>query len=45
MSFHIGTGSWADTAYQKLLVAPGVQAKERLRAYAAWFDHVEVNAS
>lgn len=45
MIFHIGTGSWADPEYKKLLVAPDVPAKERLRAYAAWFDHVEVNAT
>lgn len=45
MDFRIGTGSWADPQYKKLLVAPGVPAKERLKAYAAWFDHVEVNAS
>ena len=45
MSFHIGIGSWADPEYKKLLVAPGVPAKERLKAYAAWFDHVEVNSS
>ena len=45
MSLHLGTGSWADAAYKTLLTAPGVPAKERLRAYSAWFDHVEVNAS
>ncbi len=45
MAFYIGTGSWADPEYKKLLVAPGVPAKERLKAYAAWFDHVEVNSS
>jgi len=42
---HIGTGSWADPDYKKLLTAPGVPARERLRAYAAWFNHVEVNSS
>ncbi|HEY0946151.1 MAG TPA: DUF72 domain-containing protein [Opitutaceae bacterium] len=45
MIFHIGTGSWADPEYKKLLAAPDVPAKERLRAYTAWFDHVELNAS
>ncbi|HEX2099764.1 MAG TPA: DUF72 domain-containing protein, partial [Candidatus Synoicihabitans sp.] len=43
MRYHLGIGSWADPEYKKLLVAPGVPAKERLRAYAAWFDHVELN--
>jgi uncharacterized protein YecE (DUF72 family) len=44
MQYHIGIGSWADPEYKKLLVAPpGVPAKDRLRAYAAWFDHVELN--
>jgi uncharacterized protein YecE (DUF72 family) len=45
MKLHLGTGSWADPEYKKLLVAPGVTAKERLKAYAAWFNHVEVNSS
>ena len=45
MHFQIGIGSWADPEYKKLLVAPGVPAKERLKSYAAWFDHVEVNSS
>ena len=45
MRLHLGTGSWADADYKKLLVAPGTTAKERLKAYAAWFNHVEVNSS
>lgn len=45
MQLHIGTGSWADADYKKLLVAPEASAKERLKAYAAWFNHVEVNSS
>src|SRR3954471_4697726 len=45
MTLHIGTGSWADAEYKALLVAPGVAAKDRLKAYARWFDHVEVNSS
>lgn len=45
MHLHLGTGSWADADYKKLLVAPGTTARERLKAYAAWFNHVEVNSS
>lgn len=45
MRLHLGTGSWADAAYKKLLTAPGTTAKERLKAYAAWFNHVEVNST
>ncbi len=45
MKLHLGTGSWADADYKKLLTAPGTTAKERLKAYAAWFNHVEVNSS
>lgn len=45
MRLHLGIGSWADAEYKKLLTAPGTAAKERLKAYAAWFKHVEVNSS
>lgn len=46
MPFHLGTGSWADPEYRRLLVAPpGVPASQRLAAYASAFAHVEVNAT
>jgi uncharacterized protein YecE (DUF72 family) len=45
MRLHLGIGSWADADYKKLLTAPNTTAKERLKAYAAWFNHVEVNSS
>jgi uncharacterized protein YecE (DUF72 family) len=46
MAFRIGTGSWADPEYKPLLPAPtGALASERLRAYAAHFNHAEVNAT
>jgi uncharacterized protein YecE (DUF72 family) len=45
MSFHIGIGSWADAAYKNILTAPDVSAKDRLKAYTRWFNHVEVNST
>ena len=45
MVFRIGTGSWADPEYKTLLTAPGVPPGDRLQAYAAHFNHVEVNAT
>ena len=46
MKLHLGLGSWADPEYRALLTPPpGAKASERLKAYAAWFHHVEVNAT
>lgn len=46
MNFRIGTGSWADPEYKTLLPAPsGALASDRLRAYAAQFNHAEINAT
>jgi uncharacterized protein YecE (DUF72 family) len=45
MSLHLGLGSWADPEYTGVLYPKGLPAKERLRAYATHFKHVEVNSS
>jgi uncharacterized protein YecE (DUF72 family) len=45
MSIRVGLGSWADDAYRGVLYPPGLPAKNRLRAYAAIFGHVEVNST
>ncbi|HTO04803.1 MAG TPA: DUF72 domain-containing protein [Opitutus sp.] len=45
MAIRIGCGSWADEDYVGLLYPKELPAKERLRAYATWFERVEVNAS
>jgi uncharacterized protein YecE (DUF72 family) len=45
MSIRIGIGSWSDDAYRGVLYPPKLPAKERLRAYAQIFDHVEVNST
>jgi uncharacterized protein YecE (DUF72 family) len=41
----VGIGSWTDTEYTPLLFPKGVPSDERLKVYATWFDHVEVNSS
>ena len=41
----VGIGSWTDKEYTPLLFPKGVQSDERLKVYATWFDHVEVNSS
>ena len=45
MSIRIGIGSWADDEYRGVLYPPKLPAKDRLRAYAQIFDHVEVNST
>jgi len=45
MSIRVGLGSWSDAEYRGILYPPGLAAGERLRGYARWFSHVEVNAS
>jgi uncharacterized protein YecE (DUF72 family) len=45
MSIRIGIGSWSDDAYRGVLYPPRLPAKDRLRAYAQIFDHVEVNST
>lgn len=41
----VGIGSWTDKEYKGLLYPKGLPDNERLRTYATWFDHVEVNSS
>lgn len=41
----VGIGSWTDQEYKGLLYSKGLPDKERLKTYATWFDHVEVNSS
>jgi uncharacterized protein YecE (DUF72 family) len=41
----IGIGSWSDPEYTGVLFPKGVKPAERLKIYAEWFDHVEINAS
>jgi uncharacterized protein YecE (DUF72 family) len=41
----IGIGSWTDKEYKGLLFPKGTPDNERLKTYATWFDHVEVNSS
>src|SRR5688572_6771836 len=41
----VGMGSWTDKEYTPLLFPKGVPSDERLKVYATWFDHVEVNSS
>jgi uncharacterized protein YecE (DUF72 family) len=41
----IGIGSWTDKEYKGLLYPKGLPDNERLKTYATWFDHVEVNSS
>jgi uncharacterized protein YecE (DUF72 family) len=45
MSIRVGIGSWSDDEYRGVLYPPGLPAKDRLRAYATIFDHVEVNST
>jgi uncharacterized protein YecE (DUF72 family) len=45
MSIRVGIGSWSDDAYCGVLYPPGLPARDRLRAYGAVFDHVEVNST
>jgi len=45
MSLRIGCGSWGDDAYVGVLYPPKTPKARRLAAYAARFDHVEVNSS
>lgn len=45
MAIHVGCGSWADAEYTGILYPTGLPASQRLREYARWFDHVEVNSS
>ena len=41
----VGIGSWADPEYTGVLFPPGVKSDERLKIYANFFNHVEVNAT
>jgi len=41
----IGIGSWTDREYKGLLFPKGQPDKERLKTYAKWFRHIEVNSS
>jgi uncharacterized protein YecE (DUF72 family) len=41
----VGIGSWTDQEYKGLLYPKGLPDNERLKTYATWFDHVEVNSS
>jgi uncharacterized protein YecE (DUF72 family) len=45
MAIRVGCGSWADDEYAGLLYPRGLASAQRLREYAKWFDHVEVNSS
>ncbi len=44
MAIRVGCGSWADREYVGLLYPPGLPPAQRLREYAKWFNHVEVNS-
>lgn len=41
----VGIGSWADDEYVGVLYPNKLPAKERLRCYATYFNHVEVNST
>lgn len=41
----VGIGSWTDKEYKGLLYPKGLPDNERLKTYATWFGHVEVNSS
>jgi uncharacterized protein YecE (DUF72 family) len=41
----VGIGSWTDKEYKGLLYPKGLPDNERLKTYATWFDHVELNSS
>lgn len=41
----VGIGSWADAEYTGLLYPKGLPPNQRLKTYATWFNHVEVNAT
>jgi uncharacterized protein YecE (DUF72 family) len=41
----VGIGSWTDQEYKGLLYPKGLPDNERLKTYATWFHHVEVNSS
>jgi uncharacterized protein YecE (DUF72 family) len=41
----VGIGSWTDAEYKGLLYPKGLPDDERLKTYASWFSHVEVNAT
>ena len=41
----VAIGSWTDKEYKGLLYPKGLPDNERLKTYATWFDHVEVNSS
>src|SRR3954471_4210521 len=41
----VGIGSWTDKEYKGLLYPKGLPDNERLKTYASWFDHVELNSS
>lgn len=43
MAIRVGCGSWADDKYVGLLHRKGLPRSDRLRAYAHWFERVEVN--
>jgi uncharacterized protein YecE (DUF72 family) len=45
MSVQIGIGSWADKEYVGVLYPKELRDKERLRVYADYFGHVELNAT
>jgi len=45
MNIHVACGSWADDEYVGVLYPDDLPAKQRLRGYARWFDHVEVNST
>lgn len=45
MGIHVGIGSWADPEYVGLLFPKGIAAGEKLKTYATWFGHVEINSS
>jgi uncharacterized protein YecE (DUF72 family) len=44
MAIRVGCGSWADQEYVGLLYPRGLPPAQRLREYAKWFNHVEVNS-
>lgn len=43
-SISIAIGSWTDKEYNGLLFPKGTPDNERLKVFATWFDHVEVNS-
>lgn len=45
MAIRIGCGSWADDDYAGLLFPKKLPKTERLRAYAQWFERIELNAT